>query len=100
MRGGWQGCGCCITAGPWQPGFSPWHQPQSFLPASPARCCRFAQLDEANFRAFDSGFSSHPAWLALQQRGEAEAAHLVRLLDELQSAAAAAQEEPAGRAPQ
>lgn len=57
--------------------------------------CRYAQLDEAAFRRFEAGFSSHPAWLALQQRGRAEAAHLARLLDELQAAAAGGQQ--AGR---
>ncbi|PRW05949.1 serine threonine [Chlorella sorokiniana] len=63
--------------------------------------CSFAQLDESAFREFEAGFSSHPAWLALQQRGRAEAAHLTRVLDELQVAAAAAQgEQAAGGRPQ
>ena len=59
--------------------------PQPAPPLS-AACRRYAQLDEAAFRRFEAGFSSHPAWLALQQRGRAEAAHLARLLDELQAA--------------
>lgn len=68
----------------------------------PTAACRYGQLDEAAFRAFEAGFSSHPAWLALQQRGRAEAVHLTRMLDELQAAAAAAaqEEQAASQRPQ
>ena len=77
---------------------SPFNHPLRLLSAA----CRYGQLDEAAFRAFEAGFSSHPAWLALQQRGRAEAAHLTRMLDELQAAAAAAaqEEQAASQRPQ